>query len=161
MTFGFSDGSRNFRKILFVSWEVLISHGADCIKWLAKSCITTAYRLLYRDSHPSLRTLWSAVVQSKFSARGTASQVRLLQGALVIFVLLHISEFMLFGKWAKILCFLDTTFVGRSKSESWEVLAGVPLDANTISSLRFSVNSSNHSGKSHNLFPRAGAGILF
>ena len=41
------------------------------------------------------------------------------------------------------LCFLDTTFLGGSESESREVLAAVSRDANTSSSSRFSVKSSN------------------
>ena len=56
MTFAFSDDTRNFRKLLSVSWEVLVLHG----------------RWLIRNSHPSLRTLWSVVIKSpKFCARGT------------------------------------------------------------------------------------------
>ena len=46
------------------SWEVVVLHGYDCVHWVAKSCVTTSYRWLFRDSHPSLRTLWSAVVKS-------------------------------------------------------------------------------------------------
>ena len=44
--------------------------------------------------------LWSAVVKSpKLSARGTASPLRLLHGALVILVRLQISQFRSLGKW--------------------------------------------------------------
>ena len=39
----FADGSRNFRKLLSVSWEVLVWHGYDCIHWVVKSS-------LYHDS---------------------------------------------------------------------------------------------------------------
>ena len=54
------------------------------IHWVTRSCTTTAYRWLFRDSQLSLRTLWSAVIKSpKLSARGTASSLRLLHGALV------------------------------------------------------------------------------
>ena len=124
-------------------------HETPWIHWVAKPCTTTAYRWVFRDSPPSLRTLWSAVVNSpKFSARGTASPVRLL----VILVLLQISQIRSFGMWVLVLCFLATTFVGRSESESWEVFAGVSLHAGTSLSLRFSVNSSNHSGLSRNQF---------
>ena len=38
--------------------------------------------------------------------------------------------------------------VGRSESKSWEVFAGVSLDAGTSVSSRFSANSSNQSGRS-------------
>ena len=81
-----------------------------------------------------------------FSARGTASPVRL-QGALVILVRKHTSPFRSFGKWEKILCFLSFTFVGRSESESWEMCAA---GAGTSVSSRFSVNSFNHSGRPRN-----------
>ena len=91
---------------------------------MARSCTTTAYRWLCRDAHRSLRTLWSAVIKSpKFSARGTTVPVRFLEGALVILVRKHTSQFRSFGKWVKIRCFLDATFVARSESESWEMLA--------------------------------------
>ena len=69
---------------------------------VAISCTTTAYQWLFRDSHPSLRTLWSAVIRSpKFSARGAVSPVRLLQRALVILVLMQMSQFRSFEKWVK------------------------------------------------------------
>ena len=93
MTLGFLSGSRNFCKLLWVSCEVLFSHGYAWIHWVARSCTTTANRWLFRDSLPSLRTLWSAVLKlPNLSARGTASPVRLLQGALVILVRLQISH---------------------------------------------------------------------
>ena len=61
-------------------------HGYDWIHLVAKSCTTTAYRWLFRDSQPAMRTLWSAVIKSpKFSARNTTLPIRLLHGALVIF----------------------------------------------------------------------------
>ena len=99
MTLGFLSGSRNFCKLLWVSCEVLVLHGYAWIHWVAKSCTTTAYRWLFRDSQLSLRTLWSAAIKSpNFSARGTAPPLRLLHGALVILVLLQISQFRSFGK---------------------------------------------------------------
>ena len=52
VTFGFCDGFENFRKIFSVSCEVLVLHG---FHWVAKTCTTTAYRWLFRDSRPSLR----------------------------------------------------------------------------------------------------------
>ena len=64
MTFGFLSGSRNFCKLLWVSCEVFVLHGYAWIHWVARSCTTTAYRWLFRDSQLSLRTLWSAVIKS-------------------------------------------------------------------------------------------------
>ena len=105
MTLGFLPGSKNFCKLLSVSWEVCVLHGYDWIHWVAKSCTTTAYRWLFRDSQLSLRTLWSAVIKSpKFAARGTAPPMRLLHGALVILVLWQISQFRSLGKWVWTLC---------------------------------------------------------
>ena len=99
------------------------SHGYDCIHWVAKSCTTTAYRWLCRDPHPSLRTLWSAVIKSiKFSVLGTTVPVRLLQEALVISSSNRVSQFRSFGKWVKMLCFLGTTFARGSKGNSREEL---------------------------------------
>ena len=63
MTCGFSDGSRNFRELLSVSCEFFILHRYARIHGVAKFCITTAHRWLLRGSHPSLRTLWSAVIK--------------------------------------------------------------------------------------------------
>ena len=100
MNFGFLVGSRNFIGLFWVSWAVFVLHGYDCIYCVAKSCTTTACRWLFRDSHPSLRTLRSAVIKSpKFSARGTAPPLRLLHGALVILVFWQISQFRSPGKW--------------------------------------------------------------
>ena len=94
MTFGFLVGSKNFCKLFSVHWEVFFLHGYDWIHWDAKSCTTTAYRSLLRGSHPSLRTLWSAVIKSpKISARRVAVPVRFLQGALVILVFMQMSQF--------------------------------------------------------------------
>ena len=52
MTLGFLSGSKNFCKLLSVYWEVFVLHGSDWIHWVAKSCTTTAYRWLFRDSQP-------------------------------------------------------------------------------------------------------------
>ena len=91
---GFWKGGKNAGWLLCVSCEVFDLHGYDWIHWVAKSCTTTAYQWLFRDSQPSLRTLWSAVIKSpKFSARSTAPPMRLLHGALVILVLWQISQF--------------------------------------------------------------------
>ena len=90
-TFGFSDGSRNFRKLFSVSCDVFVLHRYDWIHWVSKSGTTIECRWLCLDSLPSLRILWSAVLKSpNFSARGTVSPVRLLQGDLVILVRLRV-----------------------------------------------------------------------
>ena len=128
------------------------------IHWVARSCTTTAYRWLFGGSPSSLRTLWSAVIKSpNFSARGTASPVRPLQGALVILVRLQTSQFRSSGEWVLILYILDATFVGRSESEWWGMCAG----AGTSVSSRFSVNPFDYSGRSRNRFPAAPSLSLF
>ena len=102
MTFGFLVDSKNFCKLFSASWEVFVWHGYDYIHCVAKSCTTTAYRWLCRDSHPSLRTLWSAVSKSpKCSALGTTVPVRFLQEAHVILLLTQISQFRSLGKRVK------------------------------------------------------------
>ena len=94
MTLGFLSGSKNFCKLLWVSCEVFVLHGYAWIHRVAKSCTTTAYRWLFRDSQVSL---CSAVIKSpKLSARGTAPKLRLLHGNLVILVLWQISQFRSF-----------------------------------------------------------------
>ena len=85
---------------------------------------------------------------TKFSARRTAVPVCFLQGALEILVRLQIYQFLSLGEWVWILCLLDTTLIGRSESEAWEVFAGVSLNAGTLYLRDFSVNSFNHSGRS-------------
>ena len=148
MTLGFLSGSKNFCKLLCVSCEVLFLHGYAWIHWVAKSGTTIAYRWLFRDSKLSLRTLWSAAIKSpKFPARGTASLMRLLHGAIVILVLLQISQFRSLGKWVWTLCLPKSTLlvdVG-SKNGSWEELACESLCSATLSSTRFSLNSCSHS----------------
>ena len=123
--------------------------GYDCIHCVAKSCTTTAYRWLCRDSHPSLRNFVIRCYQitklfrsehdctSAFSARRP-----------VILVLKHMS----FEKWVKILCLPDTTFARGSEDSSREEL-GASRCSGTLPSTRFSVNSSNHSGRSRNGSP--------
>ena len=146
-TFSLCDGSKNFDKLTSVWCEDFVLHGLDWIHWVARSFITTAYWSLSLESRPSLRTLWSAVIKSpNFFARGRASPVRLLQGALFILVREQTSQFRSLGKWVEILCFLDlvTTFVGRTESESWELCA----DAGNSVPSRLFVNSSNHSRRS-------------
>ena len=47
----------------------------------------------------------------------------------------------------------DTTVLSGSEADSREELAGASLCAGTLSSTMFSVNSSDHSGRSRNKFP--------
>ena len=124
------------------SGEVFVLHGYDWIRWVAKSCTTTAYRWLFRESQPSLRTLWSAVVKSpKFSARGTTPPLRLLQWVSVILVLWQISQFRSFGKWLETLCLPKSALLASvgSKDDPWEELACESLCSGTLSSTRFSL----------------------
>ena len=69
-------GLQKFCKLLWVSCEVLVLQGYVWIHWVVKSWTTTAFWWLFRESHLSLRTLWSAVFKSpKFSARSTCQSV--------------------------------------------------------------------------------------
>ena len=116
-------GSRNFCKLLWVSCEVSVLRGYGWIHWVARSCTTTAYRWLFRDSQFSLRTLWSAGIKSpKFSARSTAPPLRLLHGALVI--LWQISKFRSSVKWILTLCLPKSALLEGvgCKDGSWEEL---------------------------------------
>ena len=165
MTFGFLSGSRNFCKLLWVSCEVFFLHGYAWIHWVARSCTTTAYRWLFRDSQLSLRTLWSAVIKSpKFTARGTASPLRLLHKALVILVLLQISQFRSLGKWVWTLCLPKSSrlFEVGSRETSWEEVAWEPPCNGISSSTKVSLNSCSHSGISEsNGLPRSIGGSFF
>ena len=134
MTLGFLFGYKNFCKLLCVSWEVFVLHGYDWIHWVAKSCTTTAYRWLFRDSQPSLRTLWPAVFKSpKFSALGTTVPARLLQEALFMFVFKQDIAFWVLRKVRKTLCLPEpgSTFargsIGSSRDDmevSWLPCSG-------------------------------------
>ena len=144
MTLGFLSHSRNFCKLLWV----LVLHGYAWIHLMAKSCTTTAYRWLFRDSQLSLRTLWSAVIKSpKFSAWGTAPRLRLLHGALVILVLWQISQFRSLGKWVSRLCVHKSSLLLNmgSKDASWQELAWDSPSTGISSSTKFSLNSCSHS----------------
>ena len=153
MTLGFLPGSKNFCKLLSVSWEVFVLHGYDWIHWVAKSWTTTAYRWLFRASQPSLRTLSSAVIKSpKYSARSTALPMRLLHGELVILVLWQISQFRAFREVS-----INTVFTQIHTSRRhrhWKMVheknsrMSESLCSGTLSSTRFSLNSCNHSGMS-------------
>ena len=85
-----SSAPRTSASSFCVSWEVFVLHGR--------------IEKLWRDSHPSLRTL--VIKSPKLSALGTTVRVRLLQEALVIFVLKQVSHLLSFG----------------SKGNSWEEL---------------------------------------
>ena len=151
MTFGFLVCSKKCCKLFCVSWEVFVLHGYDWIHWVAKPCTTTAYRWLFQDSQPSPTTLWSAVVKSptNVSALGTTAPVRLLQEALVIFVLKQISRFQSSGKWVKMWCLLGTTFARGFKGYSWEELEHSRCPG-TLSSINPSLNSCSQSGTPYN-----------
>ena len=145
-----------FASSLWVSWEVFVLHGYDWIHWVAKSWTTTAYPWLFRDSYPSLGTLWSAVVKSpKFlctrygcaTAFPARSPCYLGSRAVVASSVLP--------EVSKKLYLPNTTFPLGSETDSGEELAGASLCSGTRSSTRFSVNPSNHSVMSRNRSPRA------
>ena len=164
MTLGFFSGSRNFCYLLWVSFEVWVLHGYAWIHWVAWSCTTTSYRWLFRLS---LRTLWSAVIKSpKFAARGTASPLRLLHGALVILARLQISQFRSSGNWVWTLCLPKSSclFVVGSQETSWEELAWESPCTGISSSTKISLNSCSHSGISespHGFLRSFGVFFLF
>ena len=115
-------------------------------------------------SPPSLKTLWSAVMKSpKFSAWGAASPVRLLQGALVIMVLLQISQFMSFGKWGMNTMPPRYHFLKEVPNLNPEKSLRVcPLVLTPLRLLDFLwLNPSKHSVKSRNRLPDAGMMSLF
>ena len=55
---------RRFQEFLTSLVKIFILHGKIWIHWAARSCTTTACRWMSLDSHPSLRTLWSAIIKS-------------------------------------------------------------------------------------------------
>ena len=149
MTLGFLSSFRNFCKLLWGSCEVLFSHGYAWIHRVAKSCTTTAYRWLFRASQLSMRTLWSAVIKSpKFSARSTAPPLRLLHGALVILVLLQISQLRSLGKWVLTQCLPKSSRLLNvgSKDTSRAEMAWESPCTGFSSSTKISLNSCSHSG---------------
>ena len=94
---------------------------------------------------------------TKLSALGTTVPVRLLQEALVIFVLKQISQFRSFGKWANMLCLLGTTFARGSKGNSWEELEASRCSrtlASTNPSLSSCSQSEAHLATQHPAIPR-------
>ena len=100
--------------------------------------------------------LWSS--HQNFSVRGTASPVRLLQGALVIFGSQPDFAMSVFGEVSKDIVLPRYHFCRTFRI--W-VLRNVSLDANTPSSSRLSANSSNHSGRSRKRSPCTGTGSSF
>ena len=152
MTLAFHVGSKNFIRFFWVSWEVFVLHGNDCIHCVATSCTTAAYRWLFRDSLSSLSTFWSAVIKSpKCSAL-------LLQEALIIFVFKHIPQIGSFGKCVHTLCLPEpgSTFARCSIGSSWDDLEVSRLPCTrfpqgfveVFSSTKFSLNSCSQSGNS-------------
>ena len=74
MNLSFLLDSKNFCNLFSVSREIFVLHGYDWIHWVVKSCTPTAHRWLFRDSQPSLSTLWSAAIESpKFYARSSSA----------------------------------------------------------------------------------------
>ena len=126
VTLGFVGRSKNFCKLFCVSWEVFVLHGYDCIHCGAKSCTTTACRWLFRDSHPPLWTLWSAIIKSpKLSALGTTVPVRLLRQAHVYLVLQQMLQFRYIGKWVKKKLCLPSLLLAALKvihEKNWKLL---------------------------------------
>ena len=148
MTLGFLSGSKNFCKLLWVSCEVFVLHGYAWIHWVAKSCTTTAYRWMFRDSQLSLRTLWSAVIKfTKFFSTKYSSTIASSAWSPCILVRLQISQFRSLGKWEK-LCWPNSSrlFVVGSKETSWEELAWEPPCNGISSSTKLSLNSCSYSG---------------
>ena len=131
--------------------EKFVLHGYAWIHWVTKSCNTTEYQWLFRDSQPSLRTLWSPVIKSpKLCVRGTAPPMSLLHGALGILVLWHISQFRSWGKWVSTLCKPKSALLASVGSEdgSWQELAWESPCNGISSSTKFSMNSCSHSAMS-------------
>ena len=130
-----------------------VLHGYDWIHWVAKSCTTTAYLWLFRECPSSLRTLWSAVVMSPnlfWSRYGCASAF---PARSPCYFGSHADvAILVFREVRLILCLPDTTFTRGSEADSREELASASLCSGTLSSTRFSVKTSNHSGKSRNGF---------
>ena len=116
-------GSRNFRKLLSVSWEF------DCVH-----CDYFEIQLL----HQGLCELLVIKSPKFFCSRYCFTSAFTAKGPCNLVSLAYFAISVL-RKWVKILwlCFLDTTFGGRSASESWEVLAGLSLNVNTCSSSKF------------------------
>ena len=150
MTLGFLSGSKNFCKLLCLSWEVFVLHRYDCIHWVAKSCTTTTYRWLFRDSQHSLRTfvICCNEITKIFCTKYGSANASSARGPCDFCPLTDISQFRSLEKWEKTLCLPKSTLlVGvGTKDGSWEELACESLRSGTPSSTRFSLNSCSHSG---------------
>ena len=148
----------HFRKNLLRILRSFRYSRINCIHWVATPCTTTAYVWLFRDSHPSLRSCWSAVIKSP--------DIFLLE------VLHHqcVSCKEPSWSWSSCVhrnfglsrseckhCFPDTTVLGASESDSREVLAGASPDADTPSSTTFLGNHPTISGRSRNKCPCTGS----
>ena len=120
MTLGFLFGSKNFCKLLRVSWEVFVLHGYDWIHWVAKSCTTTALSMVVSGftTFTENFVIWRQSNHQNFSARGTTPPMRLLHGALVILVLWQISQFPMNCqcKWLSAFPTVREAFVNSSPS---------------------------------------------
>ena len=97
---GFLFGSKNFLQAPLGFLRSFVFARDDWIHWVAKSCTTTAYRWFFRDSQPSLRTLWSAVIKSPefFCTRYGSANASSARGPYDVGPL-AISQFRSFGKW--------------------------------------------------------------
>ena len=81
-------------------WSFFFLHGYDWIHWEPSPAPRLHIDNCFEIHNLHWELLWSAVIKSpKFSARGTASPLRLVHGALVILVLWQISQFRSLGKW--------------------------------------------------------------
>ena len=106
--------------------------------------------------------IWCHQVTKIFLHEVRLRQCVFLQGALVIMVLsCRCRSFVPSGSDCTntVIAWYDT-FPRGSADNSWEELAGASLRAGTVSSTRFSVNSSNHSGRSRNGFLRTSSRCL-
>ena len=157
MTLGFLFGSKNFCKLLSVSWEVFALHGYDWIHWEANSCTTTAYRWLFRDSQPSLTFFligcnqMTKIFCTMYDSANTSSA----WGPCDFGPLADLASSVFREVRKNCACPKPHfSWTWGSKDGSWEELACESLCSGTLSSTRFSVNSCNHSGMSEYILPR-------
>ena len=146
LTLGFPFGSKNFCKLFYVFCEVFVLHGYDWIHWVAKSCTTTAYRWLFRDSNPSL-TIGCNQITRIFGTKYDSANTSSARGPCDVGPLADLA-ISVFREVKKKLCSPKSTRLVGSKDGSWEELACESLCSRTLSSTRFSLNSCNHSGMS-------------
>ena len=147
MTLGFLSGSKNFCKLLSVSWEVF-TETTGSIGWPSPAPrLHIGDCLDIRSCHWRPCDLLVVIKSPNFSARGTAPPLRLLLGALVILVLWQISQFRSLGKWVWTLCLpISSRLLSMdSKDSSWEELEWESPCTGISSSTKFSLNSCSHS----------------